>query len=142
MKRLETLIRLHKRKLDEKRQKLGQLQGVAAGFVNQIAELESAAASEARVAEQTPETAHMIGSYVQGSLARRDALRSSLADVQAEIDALTAEVTEAYKEVRRFEIIEERQATRARRSLLRRERKAEDEVGAGMYRRNRTAAQA
>ena len=40
MKGLGNLIRLHKQKLDERRQKLAQLQSVAAGFTNQIAALE------------------------------------------------------------------------------------------------------
>jgi len=140
MKRLDTLIRLHKRKLDEKRQKLNQLQAMAAGFAGQIQALEVAAAEEARVARQDPETAHTYGAYVQSTLARRDALRSSLADVQGEIDILAADVTEAFKEVRRFEIIEERHATRARRTRIRRERKAEDEIGVGLYQRARIRA--
>lgn len=140
MKGLSNLIRLHKQKLDEKRQKLAQLQAVAADFASQIETLGQDAEREARKAGGDPEAVHAIGAFVQATLARRDALKESLAGVQAEIDALQAEITDAFSEVKRFEVVKERRETSARHVRRRRERKVEDAIGLGMYQRRRSAA--
>lgn len=139
MKGLRNLIRLHKQKLDDRRQKLVQLQAVAAGFASQIDALERDANQEAEKAGDNPESVHAIGSYVQATLARRDALKASLIDVQAEVDALQAEISEAFSEVKRFEVVDERRETRVQRTRQRRERKAEDAIGLGIYQRRRAA---
>ncbi len=139
MKGLRNLIRLHKQKLDDRRQKLVQLQAVAAGFASQIDALERDANQEAEKAGDSPESVHAIGSYVQATLARRDALKASLIDVQAEVDALQAEISEAFSEVKRFEVVDERRETRAQRTRQRRERKTEDAIGLGIYQRRRIA---
>jgi len=138
MKGLNNLIRLRKQKLDERRQKLVQLQSVAASFANQIATLERDAHQEAEKAGDHPESAHAIGAFVQATLARRDALRKSLSDMQVEIEALQAEISDAFGEVKRFEVVEERREIRARRARQRRERKIEDDIGLGIYQRRTT----
>lgn len=139
MKGLKSLIRLHKQKLDDRRQKLVQLQAVAAGFASQIDALERDAKQEAEKAGDNPESVHAIGSFVQATLARRDALKASLIDVQAEVDALQAEISEAFSEVKRFEVVDERRESRALRTRQRRERKTEDAIGLGIYQRRRAA---
>ncbi len=137
MKGLSTLIRLHKQKLDERRQRLAQLQAVATGFASQIDALERDANQEAEKAGDNPESVHAIGSFVQATLARRDALKASLIDVQAGIDSLQSEISHAFAEVKRFEVVDERRETRALRTRQRRERKAEDAIGLGIYQRRR-----
>lgn len=139
MKGLKSLIRLQKQKLDDRRQKLVQLQAVAAGFASQIDALERDAKQEAEKAGDNPESVHAIGSFVQATLARRDALKASLIDVQAEVDALQAEISEAFSEVKRFEVVDERRESRALRTRQRRERKTEDAIGLGIYQRRRAA---
>ena len=140
MKGLSNLIRLHKQKLDERRQKLAQMQAVATGFTSQINALEKDANQEAEKAGDNPESVHAIGSFVQATLARRDALKASLADVQIEIDILQSEISKAFSEVKRFEVVDERRETRARRGRQRRERKTEDAIGLGIYQRRRLIA--
>jgi flagellar export protein FliJ len=140
MKGLSNLIRLHKQKLDERRQKLAQMQAVAAGFTSQIHALEQDANQEAEKAGDNPESVHAIGSFVQATLGRRDALKASLADVQIEIDILQSEISKAFSEVKRFEVVDERREIRARRGRQRRERKTEDAIGLGIYQRRRLIA--
>jgi len=140
MKGLNNLIRLHKHRLDERRQKLVQLLAVAAGFASQIATLERDASREAEKAGDIPESVHAIGAFVQATLARRDALGKSLSDIQAEIDALQAEITDGFNEVKRFEVVQERRETQALRNRRRRDRKTEDAIGLGTYQRRGSVA--
>lgn len=140
MKGLGNLIRLHKQKLDERRRKLGQLQAVAAGFVNQAAALERDANQEAEKAGDNPESVQAIGAFVQATLMRRDALKQSLADIQVEIDAMQTEISDAFSEVKRFEVVEERREIQALRARQRRDRKVEDDIGLGIYQRSRSVA--
>ena len=140
MKGLSNLIRLQKLKLDERRQKLGQLQAVAAGFVSQAAALERDANQEAERAGDNPESVHAIGSFVQAMLTRRDALKESLAGIQVEIDAMQLEISHAFSEVKRFEVVKERREIQALRTQQRRERKTEDEIGLGIYQRRGSLA--
>jgi len=140
MKGLNNLIRLRNRKLDERRQKLAMLQAVATGFANQIHALEQDANQEAEKAGNHPDSAHAIGSFVQATLARRDVLKASLTDVQAEIDTQQSEISDAFSEVKRFELVKERRQNRAQRLRQRRERQTEDAIGLGIYQRRRSAA--
>ena len=142
MKGLKTLVRMNRLKLEDKQRQLGELEGVAGGFRSQIAALEESVRLESGAAEQTPDLGYRIGGFVQASLARRETLRLSLADIAQQIKALRDEVAAAFREIKRYELIMERREEAARREAGKRARKIEDETAMTVYRRGRKAAAA
>lgn len=140
MKGLATLIRLHRLKLTEKQRRLNELQAVARDFVNQIAALDRAARDEAGKAAGSPETAHTLGSFIQAQAARRRTLEASLADVEREMAGIRETVAAAFRELKRYELIEAQRAAEVRQVRERRERRSEDEIGMQMHRRREQAA--
>ena len=135
MSGLPNLIRLHKWKLEEHRRKLGDLEGLARSFGDQIRGLEERTRDEGKVARDAPEVAHALGGFVQAALAQREKLHSSLADVEREIAEMRGRVGEAFRELKRYEVADARRRERARLATNRRERITEDEIGVDIYRR-------
>lgn len=135
MSGLPTLIRLHKFKLEEQRRKLGDLEGLARSFADQIGALEQRTRAEGQVAREAPEVAHALGGFVQAALVQREKLNASLAAVEREIAGMRDRVAEAFRELKRYEVAEARRRERSRLATRRRERIAEDEIGVEMYRR-------
>ena len=135
MRGLAQLIRLHRWKLEEQRRKLAALEALLANFLQQILTLEEEVSGEAQNTGKAPETAHMLGGYLQGSRERRDRLRASAANVESEIAESQTLVNAAFRELKRFELVQAERDRRARHQARRRERIAEDEVGIGIYRR-------
>ena len=135
MKGLASLIRLHKLKLTEQQKRLNDLQAVAQGLLNELQAIDKSARDEAAGAEEHAETAFMLGGFVQASLARRDALQSSLAEIDREMGVIRSRVAAAFRELKRYELIAERHAADQARAQRRRERHTEDEIGMTMYRR-------
>jgi len=142
MKGLKTLVRMNRLKLEDKQRQLAELEGVAGGFRSQIAVLEESVSLESGAAEQTPDLGYRLGSFVQATLARRETLRLSLADIVQQIAELRDEVAAAFREIKRYELIMERREEAARREAGKRARKVEDETALSVHRRRRKKAAA
>lgn len=135
MSGLPNLIRLNKWKLEEHRRKLGDLEGLARSFVDQIRLLEERTLNEGKVALGAPEVAHALGGFVQAALVQRSKLEASLAAVEQEIAEMRDRVSEAFRELKRYEVADARRRDRARIAANRRQRIAEDDIGVEIYRR-------
>jgi hypothetical protein len=134
MRGLDTLIRLHKLRLTENQRRLNGLQVVAQGFMAEIDSLAQAAQDEASSSEAVPETAHTLGSFVQATIARRSTLQESLAGVEREIMVIRTEVADAFRELKRYELIAAKRAADVALTQRRRDRRAENEIGMTMHR--------
>lgn len=137
MKGLVSLIRLHKLKLTEQQKKLNDLQAVAQGCLNEIDALDQSARAEAASADENAETAYTLGNYVQASRARRATLQVSLDEIEREMGIIRDLVATAFRELKRYELIAERQAADQARTEQKLERRAEDELGMSMFRLKR-----
>lgn len=135
MSGLPNLIRLHKWKLEEHRRKLGDLEGLARSFVDQIRMLEERTLNEGKVALGAPEVTHALGGFVQAAIAQRGKLEASLAAVEQEIAEMRDRVGEAFRELKRYEVADARRRDRARLATRRRERIVEDDIGVEIHRR-------
>ena len=140
MKGIATLIRLHKLKLTDQQRKLAALQAVANGFIAEIETLEQKNRDEAAALGENSETAHMLGGFIQASIGRRRTLEGSLVDIERDIGVIRQDINVAFRELKRYELIEERRADESRRALQKRERRVEDELGMSMHRQKRHVA--
>lgn len=140
MKGLKTLVRMNRLKLEDKQRQLAELEGVANGFRSQIASLEDSVSREADGPAQAPDSAHMIGDFVQAALRRKETLLQSLKEVEEQVAEIRDEVAAAFREIKRFELIMERREAASQREADRRARKTENETALSMFRLRKNTA--
>ena len=121
MKTLQSLIRLHTWQLEEKRRTLAGLESMRADFVDQGEKLEKELVNEQRAATASPEYAITYEGYAKSVIMRRKNLAASITETDGQIEIAATEVQEAYREMRKYEIAEERVQKREKAEEDRRE---------------------
>lgn len=137
MKAIDGLIRLHRWQLDEKRLKLSQLERLAAGLREEIRKLGEAVSQERLVAAGSNEANFGFGTYATEAIERRRRLERSLAEAEAEMQAAADEVAEAFRELKKFDVVKSREVRLAEERTRRREQSTLDEIGLTVFRRNK-----
>lgn len=135
MRGLDSLIRLHEWKLEEKRRKVADLERLAQRLHGQIAGLEQEMRAEQQVAAQDPMVNGSYGNYAVNLIRRRETLAKSLAEVEAEMANALDEVAAAFREFKKFDLIRARNQARAEYHEKRRQQADLDEAGLGVFRR-------
>jgi flagellar FliJ protein len=128
MKTLASLIRLHKWTLEEKRRALAALQGLRADLVRQQQELEVEVVREQSTAKGGMESAWTYSGYAKAVIHRRETLKRSVIDVDKRIEQARDAVNVAWREMRKYEIAEERNQARKNAEVARVERLELDEI--------------
>lgn len=142
MKQLDSLIRLHRWQLDEKRRTQAELQALADRIKGEIDRLQADLARERETASHTDGPALGIGPYIQSILARERHLSQTLDEIGRQIAAAHDAITESFRELKRYELAQEERLRAEARRLDRLERLNLDEVAATQFERRRSAADA
>jgi flagellar export protein FliJ len=129
MRGLPSLIKMRGLQLDEKRRKLAELERMRAALIERREAIDAEIAKEKASAEAKPETQADFGAFLQGALKRRATLERSIADVERESEAANDEVAEAYRELKKFELVKQREDADALLEGNRREQAQLDEIG-------------
>ncbi len=135
MKGLDNLIRLHRWQLDEKRRHLVDLDRLTQHLAAQIRGLEGEIRNEQQVAGSSTEAAMTYGDYVQAAIGRREKLDASLAELQSQRIVANEEVAEAYRELKKYELVKARNQRLANKRRQHQEQQVMDEVGLNLFRR-------
>lgn len=135
MKGLDGLIRLHKWKLDEKRQVLAELERLAARLRQELLDLEREVADEQKVAKSSPEAMASYGQYANAVIARRNKLTQSQSEVEQRMRGALEEVTQAFRELKKYELVKARRDKTAMDQEKRQQQAVLDELGLTLYRR-------
>jgi flagellar protein FliJ len=114
MKSRETLIRLKKFQVDEKRRKVAQIETMIAEFDRMAADLER----EIRV-EQDRSGIHDPGhfaypTYAKAAITRRENLKRSADELRAQLEDAKMALGEAFDELKKVELLDERDQARDR----------------------------
>ncbi len=136
----QALVRLSKWKVDQVRRKLMALAASRAEIEQARADLEESVLREQRLAADLAAHGECVigyGGFAQGVIARREKLSQSLDELDTVMAELRAQVNLAYRELKKYEIAEERDQARARRARSRRQQQALDEVAAARFQRTR-----
>lgn len=133
---LNGLIRLHRWQLEEQRRKLGQLEAMRAEFERRAKDLELEIANEQKRVKNT-EASFAYGAYAQAAIARRETLAQSIEGMELELVKARDQVAEAFREVKKFEIAQDRQIKRAQLAAGRKEQQTLDELSLDIYRRRK-----
>jgi flagellar export protein FliJ len=141
VKDLGSVIRLHRWQLDEKRRSLADLEALQTRLANEQARLEQTLAREKTKAEASPDPVPGLGAYIRSMIDRRLHIEESRRQVEVRIAAAEEEIAEAFRELKKFELVEEDRQRRVALKRRRLETRVFDEIGATAYHRRRLAAQ-
>ncbi|MFN3685546.1 flagellar export protein FliJ [Salinarimonas sp.] len=128
MKSRETLIRLKRFQLDEKRRKVAQIEMMIADFDRMAVDLEREIQSEEQKAGITDPAHFAYPTYAKAAAQRRDNLKRSADDLKETLDRAQAELAEAVEELKKVEILEDRERGVERAAAGAREQAALDEI--------------
>ncbi len=139
MKGIESLIRLHKWRVDEERRRLVALESVALDFDRRLDALVAELRHESAVASGSIDAALGFGGYASGMRERRERLIQSKEEIEAEIASVRDLVSRAFEELKRYEILAEDGRRRAALKEKRAQQSVLDDVGVDRFRRARSA---
>ena len=139
MSTIDTLIRVHRWKLDERRRQLGELERLFERLGNEAARLVQELTREQQVAGTSPEASYAYAGYARDLIARRQKLAASIGEVETQLVVAREALAESYGEVKRYEIAAANRQKRDRAAVDRRQRIVQDEVAMQVHRRRSEA---
>jgi flagellar protein FliJ len=134
MSALDSLIRLHRWQVDERRRHLADLEGLATQLTEESQRLDREEAREQAAAAASPEAAITYAAYARQLVERRRKLAQSQAEVVQQIARSRALLAEAFQEVKRYEIMEANRLRQQQRREERRQQQALDNLGIEEFR--------
>ena len=137
MSALETLIRLHRWQLDERRRYLAGLDALAARLRADAQRLRDEADEEARAAGLSLDAASAYPGFIRSLIERRREIERSIAEVDTQVVEASDAVAVAFQEVNRYELAAAHREREARRRVARREQRDEDALALQVHRRTR-----
>lgn len=141
MSGLENLVRVHQWILDERRQRLAGLQQLLDRMSGDLEMLVETLEKEREAAGKTLDGALAFQTFIPAALERRDKLRHSIANLEQEVEAARDEVGEAFQDLKKYQSAQDLQLRQEFEQRRRREQVSLDEMGVGLYRRNRAAGE-
>ena len=114
MKSRETLIRLKKFQVDEKRRRVSQIEGMIADFQRMSVDLEREIQTEQERAGINDPTHFAYPTYAKAAIQRRDNLKRSANELKLQLEDAKAALGEAFEEMKKAELLDERDQMRER----------------------------
>ena len=130
MKSRETLIRLKKFQVDEKRRKVAQIETMIAEFDRMAGDLDREIQTEQDRAKIHDPSHFAYPTYAKAAMGRRENLRRSAGELKAQLDDAQAALGEAFEELKKVELLDERDQARERADNAAREQVELDRIGA------------
>ena len=130
MKSRETLIRLKKFQVDEKRRRVAQIETMIAEFDRMAADLDREIKTEQDRAGIHDPSHFAYPTYAKAAIARRENLRRSAGELKQQLDDAQAALGEAFEELKKVELLDERDQARERVAENAREQVELDRIGA------------
>jgi flagellar export protein FliJ len=132
MKSRDTLIRLKRFHVDEKRRRVTQIESMIADFQRMASDLDREIESEERKAGLSDPAHFAYPTYAKAARSRRDNLLQSAADLQGQLDDAKAALNEAFEELKKVEILDDREKAAERAEMALRDQIETDRIAARM----------
>lgn len=139
MSALDSLIRLYKWQLDERRQQVAELERLEIRLKSELQKLHDEVAAEQRAAAGSTEAAQAWSGWSTVATARRKTLETSIVEAQEQMVRAREALAEAFQEVKRYEIALATREKREKISLSRRAQQRQDEIALQTFRNRRSA---
>lgn len=130
MKSRETLIRLKKFQVDEKRRKVAQIEAMIAEFDRIATELDREIKTEQERAGIHDPAHFAYPTYAKAAIVRRENLKRSAGELKAQLDDAQAVLGEAFEELKKVEMLDERDHAREKAEEAAREQAELDGIAA------------
>ncbi|SFV14829.1 flagellar export protein FliJ [Methylobacterium sp. 174MFSha1.1] len=134
MKSRDTLIRLRRFQADEKRRKVAQIEAMIADFARMAADLDREIGQEEQRAGISDPAHFAYPTYARAAAQRRDNIRRSAEDLDAQLAAAKAALAEAFEELKKVEILDDRERSGERAAENARDQASMDAIGLGRAR--------
>jgi flagellar export protein FliJ len=138
MKSRETLIRLKKFQVDEKRRKVTQIEAMIADFERMAIDLEREIKSEQDRAGIHDPAHFAYPTYAKAAISRRENLKRSADELKGQLNDAKEVLAEAMDELKKVELLDERDQARERAEAAAQEQAELNAIGL-MRARNLTA---
>ncbi|MDT3684063.1 MAG: flagellar export protein FliJ [Pseudorhodoplanes sp.] len=129
MKSRETLIRLRKFQVDEKRRRTAQIESMIAEFERMTADLDREIKSEQDKVGISDPAHFAYPTYAKAAKQRRENLVRSVDDLKVQLDSAKAELAEAFEELKKVELLNERDQANERAEQNAQEQRELDSIG-------------
>ena len=128
-KGLETLSRLNEWNVEQKRRKLGEIMGLIDRCEGEARKLEEDLVKEQAAAASSPsEAGFLYGNFAERVIDRRAIIQLSIQPVETQADEAREEVSEAYRDLKKYEKALEARKKREEKEIERKEQIVIDEV--------------
>ncbi len=129
MKSRDTLIRLRRFQVDEKRRRVTQIEMMMADFNRMATELDREVAMEESRAGITDVGHFAYPTYARAAATRRDNMRQSAQALEGQLAEAKAELGEAFEELKKVEILDDRERSAERAAENARDQASMDGIG-------------
>jgi len=129
MKSRDTLIRLKRFQVDEKRRKVAQIEAMIAEFERMIADLDREIKTEQERAGISDPGHFAYPTYAKAAISRRENLKHSADELKVQLDDAKAALQDAFEELKKVELLDERDQMRERAEENAREQAELDAIG-------------
>jgi flagellar export protein FliJ len=129
MKSRETLIRLKKFQVDEKRRRVAQIEGMIAEFERMVRDLEREITTEQERAGISDPSHFAYPTYAKAAIQRRENLARSADELRGQLEEAKGVLAEAFDELKKVELLDERDQARERAEEAAREQAEMDNIG-------------
>jgi flagellar protein FliJ len=128
MKSRETLIRLKRFQVDEKRRRVSQIEMMIAEFHRMAGDLDREIQTEEK-RSGISDTAHFAyPTYARAAMARRDNLHQSADNLKGQLEDAKAELQAAFEDMKKVEILDDREKAAERLADAAREQASLDAI--------------
>lgn len=124
----EPLIRLARFKVEELQKQMAELDNSRQALIGQIERLEASVPEEQAVATEMKDGFVAYGSYAQAVIKRKENIRASLDEVEVQSDALRERLSDAFQELKKYELLEERRLAAIEKAVREAEQDELDEI--------------
>lgn len=136
MKSRESLIRVHRFQVDEKRRTVVQIETMIADFDAKITDLEHQIDVEQKKSGIDDVTHYAYPTFAKAAIARRDNLEASKKELSVQLEEAKNDLAAAFSELKRMELLAEREEMKVRRAHMVREQTGLDEAALNLYRQD------
>jgi flagellar export protein FliJ len=129
MKSRETLIRLKKFQVDEKRRRVAQIESMIAEFQRMMSDLDREIQTEQDRAGINDPSHFAYPTYAKAAIQRRENLHRSAEELRVQLEDAKGALGEAFDELKKVELLDERDQARERAEDNAREQAEMDHIG-------------
>ncbi|MBG53841.1 MAG: flagellar export protein FliJ [Alphaproteobacteria bacterium] len=141
MKNKETLIRLHRFQVDERRRQVADLEAMLEEFRRKETDLNRQVQIEQDKAGISDIGHYAYPMFAKSMLARRENLLHSIDNISRQLAEAKEYLADSYRDLKKYELIEENRKRRAKKEAVRLEQKELDEVSLNIHRKTDIAVE-